>query len=362
MKNKLILALSGNDIFSGGGLHADLATYTVHGLHGFVAVTCLTAMTDKGFEVLPTDEQVFAQQLSSLKDVPFSAIKLGLLPTVAIADQALDFIKKQAGIPAVLDPVLVCKETHDVEVSALRDELIKFFPYTTIITPNLPEAEILTQSDIKSLDDLKAAAVTLHELGAQNVVIKGGNRFNQDQALDLFYDGKDFVLLESPVLPNNNTGAGCTFASSIASQLLAIVLGNFFKIPTPTGFLTLLDAGIYFTAFYFGRKEGALVGGLSGLLIDLVAGYPQWMVFSLICHGLQGYFAGFTGKQRYIGLLLAGLAMVGGYALFGSILSGPGAAIAAIWGNVMQNIFGLVVGYALYRAFPLVLKRAVQPE
>ena len=54
--------------------------------------------------------------------------------------------------------------------------------------------------------------------------------------------------------------------------------------------------------------------------------------------------------------------MVGGYALFGSILSGPGAAIAAIWGNVMQNIFGLVVGYALYRAFPLVLKRAVQPE
>ena len=206
MKNKLILALSGNDIFSGGGLHADLATYTVHGLHGFVAVTCLTAMTDKGFEVLPTDEQVFSQQLSSLKDVPFSAIKLGLLPTVAIADQALDFIKKQADIPVVLDPVLVCKETHDVEVSALRDELIKFFPYTTII---------------KTLDDLKAAAVTLHELGAQNVVIKGGNRFSQDQALDLFYDGKDFQLLESPVLPNNNTGAGCTFASSIASHLLA---------------------------------------------------------------------------------------------------------------------------------------------
>ena len=143
---------------------------------------------------------------------------------------------------------------------------------------------------------------------------------------------------------------------------LSIVLGNFFKIPTPTGFLTLLDAGIYFTAFYFGRKEGALVGGLSGLLIDLVAGYPQWMVFSLICHGLQGYFAGFTGKQRYIGLLLAGVAMVGGYALFGSILSGPGSAIAAIWGNVMQNIFGLMVGYALYRAFPLVLKRALQPE
>lgn len=220
MTTNYILALSGNDIFSGGGLHADLATYTVNGLHGFVAVTCLTAMTDKGFEVISTDEQVFAQQLASLKDVPFAGIKLGLLPNVEIAEQALDFVQKHAGIPVVLDPVLVCKETHDVEVSALRDELIKFFPYTTIITPNLPEAEILTQSEIKTIEDLKAAAQTLHELGAPNVVIKGGNRFSQDQAIDLFYDGQDFQLLESPVLVSNNTGAGCTFASSIASQLI----------------------------------------------------------------------------------------------------------------------------------------------
>ncbi len=68
MKNKLILAFSGNDIFSGGGLHADLATYTVNGLHGFVAVTCPRAtMTDKGFEVIPVEEEGFAQQLASLR-------------------------------------------------------------------------------------------------------------------------------------------------------------------------------------------------------------------------------------------------------------------------------------------------------
>ena len=137
MKDKLILALSGNDIFSGGGLHADLATYTVNGLHGFVAVTCLTAMTNQGFEVLPVEEEVFTQQLSSLKDVPFSAIKIGLLPNLAIAEQALEFVKQHADIPVVLDPVLVCKENHDLEVSALREELIRFFPYVSIITPNL---------------------------------------------------------------------------------------------------------------------------------------------------------------------------------------------------------------------------------
>ena len=158
MSNELILAISGNDIFSGGGLHADLATYTTNKQHGFVAVTCLTAMTEHGFEVIPVDPTTFAQQLNSLKDVPFSAIKLGLLPNVEVADLALDYVKAHAEIPVVLDPVLVCKESHDVEVSALRDELIKFFPYVTIITPNLPEAEILTQSKIQSLDDMKEAA------------------------------------------------------------------------------------------------------------------------------------------------------------------------------------------------------------
>lgn len=220
MKTKYILAISGNDIFSGGGLYADLATYTTHHLHGFVAVTCLTAMTDKGFEVFATDSSVFSQQLKSLKDVPFSGIKLGLLPNVEIAELALAFVKEHADIPIVLDPVLVCKENHDVEVSVLRDELLKFLPYATIITPNLVEAELLSQKSIQTLEDMKAVAKELHELGAKNVVIKGGNRFSQTVAVDVFYDGQDFHVLENPVLNHNNIGAGCTFASSIASQLL----------------------------------------------------------------------------------------------------------------------------------------------
>lgn len=221
MKSKYILAISGNDIFSGGGLHADLTTYTVNGLHGFVAVTCLTAITENGFEVFGTDSNIFAHQLASLKDVPFAGIKLGLLPNVEIAEQALDFVKAHADIPVVLDPVLVCKESHDVEVSALRDELLKFFPYVTIITPNLVEAELLTQSSIKTLDDMKVAAKTLYELGAKNVVIKGGSRLDDTIATDVFYDGTELVVLESPVIARNNIGAGCTFASSIASYLVA---------------------------------------------------------------------------------------------------------------------------------------------
>ena len=220
MKTNYILALSGNDIFSGGGLHADLTTYTVHKLHGFVAVTCLTAMTEKGFEVFPTDSAIFAHQLTSLKNVPFSAIKIGLLPNVEIAEQALEVIQAHQDIPVVLDPVLVCKETHDTEVSQLRDELLKFFPYVTIITPNLAEAQLLIQRDIQTVEEMKQAARELYELGAKHVVIKGGNRLDKDKAIDVYYDGQTIEVLESPILTSNNVGAGCTFASSIASQLL----------------------------------------------------------------------------------------------------------------------------------------------
>ena len=80
MKNNFILAISGNDIFSGGGLHADLATYTVNRLHGFVAVTCLTAMTEQGFEVIPVDTTVFAQQLNSLRMYLSQPLNWGFYP------------------------------------------------------------------------------------------------------------------------------------------------------------------------------------------------------------------------------------------------------------------------------------------
>ncbi len=91
---------------------------------------------------------------------------------------------------------------------------------------------------------------------------------------------------------------------------LSLVLA-FVHVPTASGFVTLLDVGVYFTAFYLGKKEGAIVGGLSGLLIDFLLGYPQWAFFSLLFHGAQGYFAGWTGKKRILGLVLATLSMVG---------------------------------------------------
>ena len=132
---------------------------------------------------------------------------------------------------------------------------------------------------------------------------------------------------------------------------LSVTFGFVAKIPTPTGLLTLVDAGIYFTAFYLGKKEGATVGGLSAFLIDLLSSAPQWMFISLLIHGAQGYFAGFKGKYRIVGLLLATIAMVGGYALASIFMYGIGSAVAEIIPNFCQNALGLVVGWVLYQGF-----------
>ena len=132
---------------------------------------------------------------------------------------------------------------------------------------------------------------------------------------------------------------------------LTIVLGMFGKMPTLTGVTTLLDVGIYFTAFYLGGKQGVVVGGLSAFLFDMLAGYPQWMFISLFAHGAQGYLAGLEGKKRPLGIVFATLVMVGTYFLASSVMNGVGAALAEVLTNTMQNVVGVIGGYLLLLAF-----------
>lgn len=134
----------------------------------------------------------------------------------------------------------------------------------------------------------------------------------------------------------------------------------YIHVPSPTGFLTLLDIGVYFTAFYLGSKSGAIVGGLAGFLIDLLLGYPQYMVHSLIAHGAQGFFAGWTGKKRAFGIVLASIIMVGWYVLAALLLGyGLGGALAGIWGNILQNAVGAVGGYVLFLTVKQIPKRGI---
>lgn len=219
MKTNYILTIAGSDVLSGGGFQADLATFTVNGLYGFVAQTCMTTVYDNSFEIIPTSAQLFKKQLMSLSNVPFSAIKIGLIPTKEIAEQVLSFLEYHQEIPVVLDPVLVFKENNDVSISTMKEEMIKLLSYARVVTPNLRESEILSGITITNLSDMKKAAKVIYNLGAKHLVIKGGSRLDKHQALDLYYDGREMLELSTPLLHRNNNGAGCTFASMIASQL-----------------------------------------------------------------------------------------------------------------------------------------------
>lgn len=138
---------------------------------------------------------------------------------------------------------------------------------------------------------------------------------------------------------------------ALLSMLTALSIAlSYLHLPTPTGILTLLDVGICFTAFYLGKREGAIVGGLSALLCDLLLGYPQWAFFSLLFHGAQGYFAGWAGKNRLIGLVLSSLSMVGGYFLATIWLYDLSSAVQGSIGNLLQQLAGLVGGYVLLQA------------
>ncbi|MGT2845082.1 bifunctional hydroxymethylpyrimidine kinase/phosphomethylpyrimidine kinase [Streptococcus hongkongensis] len=214
-----LLAIAGNDILSGGGLQIDILTSHQLGAFPFLAPTCLTTISEEKFNIYPTELTIFKEQLSSLNDVPFSAIKIGLLPTPEIVKATADFIKGKEATKIVLDPVLVFKENQDETVVEMAEQLKAMFSLVDIITPNLKEAELLSGVTITDEKSMIMASNHLLELGANCVVIKGGNRLVSDRALDLYRDKNKWFILEKPIINKNNNGAGCTFATAIATYL-----------------------------------------------------------------------------------------------------------------------------------------------
>ncbi|MCT8389969.1 ECF transporter S component [Leuconostoc holzapfelii] len=137
-----------------------------------------------------------------------------------------------------------------------------------------------------------------------------------------------------------------------------VALSYVVKIPVPAtnGFVNLVEAGIFVAALLGGARSGLIVGGLSGLLLDLLAGYPQWMVFSLVIHGLEGLVVGYFGYQKrvssqIIGLIIGSAIMVIGYLLAGVLLYNWTAGVASIIGNIAQAVMGLIVALVLMPVF-----------
>lgn len=215
------LTIAGSDTLAGGGLQSDLKTFENYHLFGLTAITCIAVIKDDQFRINDLPSNLLSDQLATIKEgLSLDGIKIGLVHQLDSLEIVKDFLRDFVG-PIVLDPVMAFKETDRVYSATYRTKLIELFPYATIITPNLKEAEILSQQKITNLAEMEQAAQKIFALGAKSVVIKGGERLSGDLASDLFYDGDHFEYFSKPKLTNVSiNGAGCSFASAITSNLI----------------------------------------------------------------------------------------------------------------------------------------------
>jgi hydroxymethylpyrimidine/phosphomethylpyrimidine kinase len=222
VKLPVALTIAGSDSGGGAGIQADLKTFAALGVHGTSALTAITAQNTLGVtEImeLPT-VLVNAQIEAVMSDIGARAAKTGMLSSAEIIEVVVSAIKRFDITNLVVDPVMVAKGgarlLRDDAVDALRRLLL---PLATVVTPNLPEAEVLLGRQIRTLDDRRQAARELVALGARAAVVKGGHT-DEDLAIDHYFDGSDLVELQSPRIATTNThGSGCVFSAAIAADL-----------------------------------------------------------------------------------------------------------------------------------------------
>ena len=220
---KTALTIAGSDSGGGAGIQADLKTFAAHGVFGTSALTALTAQNTVGVEgVYAIPPEFVALQIEAVvKDIGVDAVKTGMLSNRQIIHTVARVIKEKGLRPLVVDPVMVAKSGDALLEPEARDALISaLLPLATVVTPNLPEAEVLCGFPVADMDGMHRAARFIRTLGPLCVVVKGGHLEGAGLSTDLFYDGARFEELSAPRVDTRNThGTGCTFASAIAARL-----------------------------------------------------------------------------------------------------------------------------------------------
>ncbi|WP_078381597.1 bifunctional hydroxymethylpyrimidine kinase/phosphomethylpyrimidine kinase [Sutcliffiella halmapala] len=216
------LTIAGSDSGGGAGIQADLKTFQELDVFGMSAITAITAQNTLGVQgVYPVPLEAVIEQMASIQaDLQPDALKTGMLFSSELIEAVALNVKNYQWGNLVVDPVMIAKGgaklLQEEAIRSLRESLI---PLATVITPNIPEAEVLTERTIDTIDQRKQAARMLHKLGATYVVIKGGHG-KEEELVDLLFDGESFLELTSKRIPTKNThGTGCTFAAAITAQL-----------------------------------------------------------------------------------------------------------------------------------------------
>ena len=218
---KTALTIAGSDSSGGAGIQADIKTMTAHGVYAMSAITALTAQNTTGvqgiFEVTP---EFLAQQIDSVfTDIRPDAVKIGMVSSTGLIEVIAEKLKQYGAKNIVVDPVMVAtsgsKLISDDAIDSLKRNLL---PLATVLTPNIPETEVLSGMEVKTPEDMIRAAKFISETYHCAVLCKGGHQLND--ANDLLYRDGDYRWFNGKRIDNPNThGTGCTLSSAIASNL-----------------------------------------------------------------------------------------------------------------------------------------------
>jgi hydroxymethylpyrimidine kinase/phosphomethylpyrimidine kinase len=220
VKAPVALTIAGSDSGGGAGIQADLKTFAALGVHGTSAITAITAQNTVGVtDILELPTSLIRAQIDAVvDDIGVQAAKTGMLSSAGIIEAVAEAVQRHGISNLVVDPVMVAKGgaklLRDDAVSALREMLI---PLAAVITPNIPEAQVLLGREIRTLDERRRAARDLVAMGARAAVVKGGHALD---VTDVFYDGSEMVELAARRIDTRNThGSGCVFSAAIAAWL-----------------------------------------------------------------------------------------------------------------------------------------------
>jgi len=219
----IALTIAGSDCGGGAGIQADLKTFTMLGVYGTSVITALTAQNTKGVTAVEIATPTFlrAQLEAVLSDIKPQAAKTGMLANSASIREVAGAIDRHKLTRLVVDPVMVSKHGHRLLAPEAEDAMRQLMlPRALLITPNLPEAEVLTgMAEIRDTQAMREAARVLHAAGARHVLVKGGH-LTGPVLTDLYFDGTSYEALETPHLDTPHThGTGCTLSAAIAAGL-----------------------------------------------------------------------------------------------------------------------------------------------
>ena len=218
-----VLIVAGSDSGGGAGIQADIKAVTAMGGFAATAITALTAQNTEGVHGVVAVEPAFiAQQIEVvLTDIGADALKTGMLHSAEVIEAVAAAFRKYApGAPLVVDPVMIAKGGHrlllDEAEAAMREVLL---PMAALLTPNLPEAEVLAGFSVRTEADMRRAAERLARLGPKAILMKGGH-LEGDRVIDLlFHDGHVDRFEDARIKSRHTHGTGCTLASAIAAGL-----------------------------------------------------------------------------------------------------------------------------------------------